>query len=247
MSYLIRTGTGRIDIDFDGGLSSPGNYLSRYGSNRSDIQYRNVTENDDELSLNIFERYGTGRNDVRFINSIFSFKSKQEEMMDLLFNTINTMIIPSNEVSSLNNKFNMIIYDDSTLTLLKGIFVKYDKYWILEYTIVDNNTSNFPQIEIYMTHGLILQTKENYYDFDNEYKEILQNIMIFSGSNTLMKAAYFSQNNIISESNSTNKIYIQGIGYNRNINFNNIHLRIVYNDEERLLINPLKPMYFKYP
>ena len=38
-------------------------------------------------------RTSTGRNDIEWKNVIIFNRSKQEEMMDLLFNTINEMII----------------------------------------------------------------------------------------------------------------------------------------------------------
>ena len=253
MSYLIRTGTGRNDIEFGGGKEIEGNYLRRIGNSINTLIYTQITSNDTNTSFMLLSRTSTGRNDIEWENVIMFNKSKQEEMMDLLFNTVNEMIIPSNELSQYANKFNMIYIHDVNhryYWLLNGKFVKYNKYWILEYDIVDNNTNNFPQTGIAINHHLTLHTRENYYDNSNyDYYNNLRTVMAFCLNNTLMNAAYLMRDNSFIDRSSSINVKLYHVGQdNGRINFNHLFLSIsngLGSSQNWIKLN--RPMYFEYP
>lgn len=76
MSYLIRTGTGRNNIEFGGGSEVAGNYLIRTNNGRNDIQYQYI---DQDINIMTLERTGFNRNDIEWNILKFSFPKPEPE------------------------------------------------------------------------------------------------------------------------------------------------------------------------
>lgn len=73
MSYLMRIGEGRNDIEFGGSNSTKGNYLTRNGNGRTDINFENISTGG--ISYNLLYRYNTKLNDISWYPVLFSFFS----------------------------------------------------------------------------------------------------------------------------------------------------------------------------
>ena len=73
MSYLMRIGEGRNDIEFSGSNSTKGNYLIRSGNGRADINFENISTGG--ISYNLLYRYNTKLNDISWYPVLFSFFS----------------------------------------------------------------------------------------------------------------------------------------------------------------------------
>ena len=89
MSYLIRTGTGRNDIEFGGKPHIEADYLRKYGNNREDIKFEHMSdETTPNLVYLMLKRIGTGRNDIDWVNgNLFpaqTYDSYIREMFDPL-------------------------------------------------------------------------------------------------------------------------------------------------------------------
>lgn len=88
MAYLIRTGSGRNDIEFSGDSDVAGRYLKRTGSGIEDINYVDITTDNDSIAILGLNRTGTGRNDIDWQNLTFSFAPDYESYVREMFDPL---------------------------------------------------------------------------------------------------------------------------------------------------------------
>lgn len=73
MAYLIRTDSGRNDIEFSGDSDVAGRYLKRTGSSVENIDYVDIITSNNSMNIIGLNRIGAGRNDIDWQNLTFSF------------------------------------------------------------------------------------------------------------------------------------------------------------------------------
>lgn len=66
MAYLIRTGSGRNNIEFSGDNDITGRYLKRTGNGIEDIDYVDITTNNNSVNIIGLNRTDTGRNNINW-------------------------------------------------------------------------------------------------------------------------------------------------------------------------------------